>query len=320
MARHILLLGGSGFVGSAVLREFLAEEPDTRLSLLVHRRKPGIDAARLRLVHGSLRDFDLNQITRDPPTHVVHMARLPGRSPWRRTLAGLRGARANIRLLQTLRRLAHPPRVLYVSGSLMYGNRGEEWVDEQTPLQPTSFARAYIRGERPLLQSQARGDLPVMMVRPPWILGAGSWFATFYAAPMARQRSVPCYGSGRNWMSLLHVEDCARLIRHVTLHGEAGQSYNLTLPPLRQQDFCGLLSELTGMPVEERPLTTLGRPLDRSLVEAFGSSIRLRSRHHAFLDRCALRFGNPRAALADVIARFEDIKPILPEAPERRAR
>lgn len=320
MERHVLLLGGSGFVGSAVLREFLAEEPDTRLSLLVHRRRPDIDDPRLRTVQGSLQDFDLNRLTSHPPTHVIHMARLPGSSPWRRTLSGLRGALANKRLLQALRRLPHPPRVLYVSGSLMYGSRGETWVDEDTPLHPTSFARAYIRGERPLLKSQRHGDLPILMVRPPWILGAGSWFAAFYAAPSVRRRQVPCYGPGRNWMSLLHVDDCARLIRHVILHGEPGQSYNLTLPPMRQRDFCELLSTETGLPVEERPLATLARPLDRSLMEAFGSSIRLRSRHHAFLDQCAIRFNSATAALSDVVARFEDIKSILPETPERRTR
>ena len=315
MERHVLLLGGTGFVGSAVAREFLAEEPDTRLSLLVHRRPPEITDPRLRLLYGSLQDIDLKSIARNPPTHVVHMARLPGRSPWRRTLAGLRGARANIRLLQALRRFPDPPRILYVSGSLMYGSRGEDWVDEHTPLHPTSFARAYIRGERPLLKSQSRRDLPIIMVRPPWILGADSWFAAFYANPMVRQRRVPCYGPGRNWMSLLHVEDCARLIRHVALHGDAGQTYNLTLPPLRQQDFCALLSAHTGMPVQERPLTALAHPLDRSRVEAFGSSIRLRSCQDALLRQCALRFDHPAAAIADVLARFKDIQRILTETP-----
>jgi len=211
-ARHILVLGGTGFVGSAVMHALLQGASDVRISMLVHRRAPTIEDASVHVLQGSLGELDLKQLMRAPSTHVVHMARLSGTSPWRRTLAGLRGALANMRMLEGLRRLPVPPRILYVSGSLMYGSRGESWVDERTPLQPTSFARSYVPGERPLLRYQASGALPVMMVRPPWILGKGSWFQTFYATPMMREGRVPCYGAGQNWMSLLHVEDCARLI------------------------------------------------------------------------------------------------------------
>lgn len=313
--RHILLLGGTGFVGSAVVQAFLDEKADIRLSMLVHRRTSNTTDLRVRLMNGSLQHLDLKQIARDPPTHVVHMARWAGSSPWRRTLAGLRGGHANMRLLRGLGRLPDPPRILYVSGSLMYGSCGEAWVDENTPLHPTSFARSYILGERPLLRSQTHRDLPVIMVRPPWILGTASWFASFYATPMIRHRYIPCYGEGRNWMSLLHIEDCARLIKHTLLNGEAGQSYNLTLPPVRQRDFCALLSGQTGLPIVALPLNTLARPRDRTLIEAFNSSIRLRSRHDAFLRACPLHFGTLQAAVADILSRLEHIQRILPETP-----
>ncbi len=305
--KHILVLGGTGFVGSAVVRTLLTGGSGIRVTMLVHRSLAETEDPSVQFLHGSLGQIDLGQVMQDPPTHVVHLARFPGSSPWRRTFAGLRGACANVRLLRGLCRLPYPPRILYVSGSLMYGSRGESWVDEDTPLQPTSFGRAYIIGERPLLRYQASGKLPVMMVRPPWILGVGSWFQTYYATPMMRQGCVPCYGEGNNWMSLLHLEDCARLIQHALLHGMPGETYNLALPPVRQIDFCAYLSERSGLPLKVIPRGTLARRRDRSLMEAFGSSIRLRSRHADFLVRCPLRFGSVRAAIDDILARFEHV-------------
>jgi thioester reductase-like protein len=45
---HILITGGTGLFGSALIEHYLTHEPDTRLSVLVRGRNPG--EARERLV------------------------------------------------------------------------------------------------------------------------------------------------------------------------------------------------------------------------------------------------------------------------------
>lgn len=307
---RVLILGGTGFVGSAVTAR-LRQNPALDLTLLSRRPPPGPDS-RVRWIQGDLARLAPAALLDPPPDILIHLARFSGRQVWGRWWAGLRGCRANARLIAALRRLPAPPRIVVVSGSLMYGDRGEEWVEEDTPLRPTSFARQYILGERPFLQAQTEGRLEVSFVRPPWILGPGSWLATWYVEPLRREGCIPQYGPGQGWMSLLHRDDCAALIELVALQAPAGFNCNLVgPPPVRQREFAEILSRLTGRPVQEIPLAALRRRGDPALMEAFGSSIRLRSRHQDFLGRCPLRFGDPAAAVHDVLRRFEDIQQIL---------
>src|ERR1051325_9587577 len=77
------------------------------------------------------------------------------------------------------------------------------------PLAPTSFSRDYHRAEVPWLRALRENDAPVIVARPGWVLGSGSWFEAYCRRFLRAERAVPLYGPGDNWMSLVHVEDCA---------------------------------------------------------------------------------------------------------------
>ncbi|MFM1770169.1 MAG: hypothetical protein RJA22_2698 [Verrucomicrobiota bacterium] len=297
---HVLVLGASGFLGTPLWRQ-LADE-GARLTVLVHQHDPGGWPAGTRILRGDLASCDLGWCQSDPPQQVFHCARLRGRGVAGRALAAWRGARANRRWIQCLTRLPEPPRVVYASGSLVYGSRGEDWVEETTPLAPTSFARQYARAEEPWRQADPR-RLPVVMARPGWVLGEGSWLEGFYLGPARREGAVPLYGEGRNWMTFIHREDCAALLRAAARHGIPGSAWNLApAPPLRQADFVEALAGLLGLPVRRQPLESLRGRWDRALVEAFGSSIRLRSAHDIGLAAAGVRFPDTVSALRAVVA------------------
>lgn len=219
--------------------------------VLAHRNVDHRALESTNLVVGSLETFDPDWLDSFRPDVVLHMARLPGRGRIGRSLAARRGRRANVRLLAHLVQRLPNVHLVYVSGTLMYGDRGEDDCDESTPLRPGSFAREYARAEEPWVRGQNSADLGITIVRPPWVIGPGSWFRNFYLRPAALRGAVPVYGPGSNWMSLLDVEDCAGAILHLA-EGAPGRVFNLFAPGqhVRQRDFSDEVARVLGCPVD----------------------------------------------------------------------
>jgi nucleoside-diphosphate-sugar epimerase len=174
--------------------------------------------------------------------------------------------------------VAHAPttRVIYVSGTLVYGDRGDEDIDEACSLRPTAFAREYVHAEYPWMEAQREGTLPVTIVRPPWVVGPGSWFHAHYVRPARRDGEVPLYGSGDNWMTLLDVEDCAGAIVHLAERAQPAMTVNLFAPGqwTRQRDFSGALADLLGARVGEVSADDRRLGRDRAVGEALTFSLR----------------------------------------------
>ncbi len=281
---RVLLLGGTGSIGSAVLAQ-LRVRRDLRLMVLGHSTINYRELEDVNLVVGSLSTFDLSWIDIFEPDTILHLARLPGRGAWSRRLAAARGRAANHRLIAKLRTLNAPPRVLYVSGTLVYGDCGEEWADETSPIRPAAYARQYIAAERPWMTEQERGELPVTMVRPPWVVGTASWFRAHYAQVLVRRGLVPCYGDGANWMTFIDVDDCAGLILHLAERAPPGGCYNLLAPGqyARQREFATVLATHTGMQVSFLSRREMAARLERGAAQALTTSLRVRTVHTAVL-------------------------------------
>jgi nucleoside-diphosphate-sugar epimerase len=296
--RHALVLGASGFLGGAVLR-FLSQRPGWRLTVLVHRREPEQIPANTRVLKGSLGAANWDWCRDDPPEFVFHCARLGGRGKWGRYFAALRGNVANRRLIRVLSALRNPPRLIYASGSLTYGDCGNEPVTEDAPLKPTSYARQYIVAERPFL-GIAHNVLPVTMFRPGWILGPGSWCERFYLEPSRTSGAVPLYGAGNNVMTIIHRDDCAAAMVWVALHGKPGVYHPPSLPPITQRAFVEHLAAKLRARIEEKALNGM----EKAVREAFSTSLNLSSQHGEFWKGFSPKFTDLKSALADVISEY----------------
>ncbi len=270
---RVLVLGGTGFIGSQVL-SVLRHHHDVRVMVLGHRRLDYRALEDFDLVTGSLPRFDLTWLEAFRPDTILHLARLGGRDPLRRALAARWGRRANERLIRWLEDHAPDTRVIYVSGTLVYGNRGEEPATEESAVDPIAYARQYIRAERPWMEARSAGALPITIVRPPWVVGSGSWFHHYYALPALRGGHVPLYGDGGNWMSFLDVRDCAGCIVHLAQRAVEGKVLNLFAPEqfARQAEFVAELSERTGSRVRAIAGRRLRAYRDPAVREALTSS------------------------------------------------
>ena len=278
--KRVLVLGGTGFIGSHVLRRLRARS-DVRAMVLAHRNVDYRSLEDVNLVVDSLTRWDLSWIETFEPDTLIHVARLGGSGPLRRAIASRRGRRANQRLVDWLAAHAPDTRVIYVSGTLVYGNRGDVDVDESATLDPTAFAREYVRAEHPWMDAQRDGTLPITIVRPPWVVGPGSWFHAYYVRQALRDGGVPLYGSGDNWMTLLDVEDCAGAIVHLAEHARPPTTVNLLAPGqwTRQRQFTEALAGLLSVGVRRVDVHDRRRFRDRAVREALTSSLRATTRH-----------------------------------------
>jgi nucleoside-diphosphate-sugar epimerase len=276
--RHAVVLGGSGFLGTPLVRRLRAAR--VRTTCLLHRSPlPVVDVAVLR---GSLERFRWRTLEQDPPDVIFHLARIAGRGGIRGVVTRVRNRVANERLVLELASWARPPLVVFVGGTLAYGSHGEDLVTEQTPLAPTSFSRDYHTAEVPWLRAQRGNDAPVIVARPAWVLGPGAWFEAFYRRFLEEERAVPLYGTGENWMSLVHVEDCAGLLLHAARHALPMSVLNVFGgPPVRQTELAERLAGVSGLPIRRASLEALERRFGRAVGEAFTFSARIGTIHHA---------------------------------------
>jgi len=283
--KKIFLLGGTGFIGTPLTRQLTADRQANEVLMLVHRTAPFRQLEQVNTQTGSLSALDLALLDRFRPDTILHLARMSGRGKLGRLLAARRGARANQRIISHLTTKELRPHVIYVSGTLVYGDCGPTLVDEARPLQPIAFDREYIKAEQPWMTALSSGELPVSILRPPWIIGPGSWFADFYLSHIKHHRNVPLFGDGRNLMSLLDVEDCAGLVAHAVRHAQPGQIYNLFAPDacVTQLEFAERLAHRTQTGIRRYTAAELRGKYGQTMLEAFTFSNRAATLHPEFL-------------------------------------
>jgi nucleoside-diphosphate-sugar epimerase len=296
--RHALVLGGSGYIGAPLVRALVAA--GVRTSCLVHRQPPPVSG--VRALAGSIDRFRWRTLEDDPPDVIFHLARIPRRRRFDAPVIRARNRLASARLLAWLASCPRPPLALFVGGTLAYGSHGEEPVTEETALSPVSFSRDYHAAETPWLRVRAGGDAPVIIARPAWVLGPGSWFDAYYRRPIRLAGHVPLYGDGDNWMSLVPVEDCAGLLLHLARRAPPMTVMNLGGPTLRQRELSERLARLTRLPIQRVSLDQLAARHGAAVREAFVFSARVETIHGALADSYQRRHPDLDAELAALLA------------------
>lgn len=272
--RNIWVFGGTGFIGSALVKQ-LAKNPQNRIHLLIHKNFNPRELESFNTFQSDLGNFDYQLFDRYPPDQIFHLARFAGRKAFRRKYASWRANKANQKLINYLQKLEYPPQIVYVSGSLMYGEQaGNEKGMENSPLHPISYAKYYIKAEIPWVHAQKEKSLDIRFARPAWIVGPSSWFVEFFWKPFKENGKVPIYGSGEQRMSLIDLNDCALLIEQLSKSDKACQNLNIfSGPPVSQKTFSNLMAEYlktTTYMVSKRAL--IGK-YDHTTADALTSSV-----------------------------------------------
>ncbi len=275
--RNVWILGGTGFIGEALVK-YLAADKSNRLHLVLHKKKIYRRFEGMNTFTSGLADLDPFWLERYPPDVLFHLARPAGSNSLTRTLRSREGEKANRRLAGILAGLPKPPVTVYVSGSLVYGNRSSDnpAAEDSVPV-PVSFARYYFRNELPWIEAQREDILDVRLARPGWIVGPASWFMIYFWLPYLRTGRVPCYGDGSQLMPVIHIRDCAAMLDTLARLGSKGSNLNIfTGEVIPQRDFCSILSRLLDAGTEYIPYHAIRRKYGKTTADAltFSSSMK----------------------------------------------
>lgn len=293
----VFLIGGGGFIGSAIAQVLIDQGSEVRA--LQHRNP--VSTAGVQPVHGDIRTFKWEQLNANLPDVILHSGRISGRTLPGRMLAAWQGYKANNRLVEWIGSHQNPPYLLFVSGTLVYGSNQDNLIDEEAPLSPVGFQKFYLRAEMPLLNAFQSEGLPILSCRAPWVLDKGSWFAQFYLRIMENEGYIPLYGDGLNWMAITHRKDCAGLIVHLAHVSQQPGVINLvTHPPVRQETFCGMLHDLTGLPVRRITYKDLRIKYGKTVADSLTFSLKLAS-NRPELETYLPRYVSLKEAIEQVI-------------------
>jgi len=231
--KKVFILGACGFVGSAILKAFVT---DPSLEIYAAENKSVVnDHPDLKKINVTLSKA-AEAIEDIKPDIVIHAARISGKN-YRllgRPKAAFLGKRANEKICRTI--LKHNIKLLYISGSLMYGSQPAKKITEDSPHNPVSYAIDYSKAEEPFLKNLKTG--PVMICRPGWIFGPNSWFKSFFEDIVSQKGYVPQYGDGSQFMSIIHRDDLGGLVKNYALHAPYSNIYNMISPiGLSQTEF-----------------------------------------------------------------------------------
>lgn len=289
--RRILVTGGMGFIGSALVRRLLAAHADVEvlnLDLLTYAAHPANLAElagepRYRFVRGDVRDARLVRALVQGCWGVVHLAAETHVD--RSLLDGSTFITANVLgtyVVLAAARDAGVQRVLVQSTDEVYGPTPEGVeVDEQAPLAPRSpYSASKLGAEMQARAFYCSFGLPVVIARPMNTIGPRQHpekAVPLFTINAILGEPIPLYGDGLQERDRLYVEDHAAALDVLLHHGQPGEVYNVgagnyALNRWVAERICDLLGRPRDLirPVADRPGHDRRYRLNTAKVRALG--------------------------------------------------
>lgn len=138
------------------------------------------------------------------------------------------------------------PQVIHISSSSVYGQQAGEWVDEDSPCEPTQpGGMNCLAAERRVLEAAERGGPAGLVLRLSGIYGPERLLSRVDGL----RQQKPLAGTGDAWLNLIHVADAAAAVVAAAERGSAGRVWLVSdNAPVRRRDYYGHLAGLIGAP------------------------------------------------------------------------
>jgi hypothetical protein len=250
---RILITGATGFVGSHLVRRLLAGG-----HAVVALTRNVESAGRLLPVRCECRAWDPSAGPQAADLQgvgaIVHLAGegildrrwTPARKQVLRE-SRVTGTRALVRALAALPATARPATLISASAIGYYGDRGDEELDEAAAAGRDFLAGICQAWEHEAFVAEELG-VRVVVIRTGVVLGkdGGALRKMF---PLFRLGVGGRLGSGRQWMSWIHVGDLVGLFAHAIDHTEASGVLNGVAPtPVTNAEFTAALGRALRRP------------------------------------------------------------------------
>ncbi len=214
--KSVLVTGGSGFLGSHLVRKLVEQgssveitdikPPNDQLSTSILK---GITFNQINLVSTDFQKY-LRSIPLDYIFHLAGSASVQSsvENPFNDFESNLRGT---LHLLETLRTMSNPPKLVYLSSAAVYGNPASMPIREDDVTVPISpYGISKLAAERYLYVYTNIHGLQAVSARPFSVFGPGQKKQVIYDI-MKKISTNPdrldLYGSGREARDFIYVTD-----------------------------------------------------------------------------------------------------------------
>lgn len=271
---RVLVTGATGFVGRSVVKALRSD--GHQVDALVRDPATAGGLGKAVTVHaGDMRQPDSYVPLVADVDAVVHAAMLA-------TAGRVTRAKANAifdadavmtgALAQAC--LRHGKRLVYTGGCFDWGDRGDEWITEQTPLAPSPMGVGHARQAAVLQRLHQEQGLDVVRINPGFVYGPGGLLRTAFV-DQARRGRLRCIGNGQNWWSCVHVDDLGAAYALAVRGAKPGAYYAVADDqPLRLRALTDAVTDAMGLNRAGQAPPWLvglftGGPMVASLVTSF---------------------------------------------------
>ena len=249
---RIVVTGGTGFLGRALIQRLQAEhEP------IVFTRRPRSDSTRVaRSGHAAEVQWspDATDGTWIETVHTAHaVVNLAGEpiAAGRWTIARKKAIHdsriaATHAIVEAIRTAPTPPILINGSAVGIYGDRGDEALTEASSLGSDFLASVCRDWEAEAMKAADRTR--VVSVRTGFVISKDGGALPQFALPFHFFAGGPA-GSGRQYMSWIHVDDWVEMVRWTLTTTAVQGPLNVTAPePVTNADFAGALGSALHRP------------------------------------------------------------------------
>jgi uncharacterized protein (TIGR01777 family) len=232
----IAITGASGFIGHRLISRLVTDGHHLHL---IGRRQP----RRSSDIAFSTWDANANAVPPEALTEaavVIHLAGEPVAQRWNDKVKAriletrVRGTQA---LVDSLSKLRNRPHTLLCASAIgFYGSRHDEVLDERSPAGEGFLPEVCIAWEKEARFAEDLG-MRVVTLRIGIVLGREGGALKKMIPPFKLGVGGPI-GSGKQWMSWVHVDDLVEMIRFCISRPDVSGAVNGTAPnPVRNWEF-----------------------------------------------------------------------------------
>ena len=263
--KSVLVTGGAGFIGSHLVKEYLAKEAGKVVvfddfSTGTMNNLEHLDDNRLKIVEGSvLNEEKVNYIVKEEQIQIIdHLA------AELEVYTGIKDSKedANINIFGTLNVLDAALRnnidkVLVASSGAVYGEAKYVPVDEKHPLEPHwPYGVSKLSAERYVLQYHKLFGLNTTAFRYSIVYGPMEWFGrvlTMFIKRIFLEHKPPVvFGNGKQVRDFVYVKDVARAhMLAIENDSSEGHVFNIgSGKGISISELAGLLVDISGEDLE----------------------------------------------------------------------
>ncbi len=276
----VLVVGGTGFIGRALVKRLLADGHGVRVMTRGARGAAlALRGLPVEIFAGHHGDPEALAQALKGIRIVYHLAKAEGRRWQDYVDADIAPTKA----LGEAAAKAGVERFIYTGTIDSYDSASAaNTIDNTTPVDRriagrNLYARSKAACEAALREIAARTGLKLVIMRPGIVIGAGSPPAHLGVGRFTSDTQVDFWGEGTNMLPFVHVDDVAdALARAATTPGIEGKDLLISGPPLLSaRDYVAALEQAAGTRIEAKP----GSPYRFWLADAVKEAAKNAVRH-----------------------------------------